>query len=85
MTKPILDSKHYLFTKDSVTVYLTINCLNNLYTVGVNGNALEYAFTSTDNFEANITVAELILEAVKFAKDELSPEFESAKFSPKIT
>lgn len=75
MTKPTLYSKNYLFTRENVTVYLKIDCSNKLYTVGIQDAGVESAFTSTDNFEANIIAAELILDAVTFAKDEMKPEF----------
>jgi hypothetical protein len=76
MTKPTLYSKSYLFTKDNVTVYLKIDCINRLYTVGVQDSCLENAFTATNDFENNITAAALILDAVTFAKDEMKPDFE---------
>ena len=75
MTKPTLYSKNYLFTKDNVTVYLKIDCLNKLYTVGIQNANVETAFTATEDFENNIVAAELILDAVTFAKDEMKPEF----------
>ena len=76
MTKPTLYSKNYLFTRENVTVYLKIDCCNKVYTVGIQDTSVENAFTSTDNFESNIIAAELMLDAVTFAKDEMKPEFE---------
>ncbi len=75
MTKPTLYSKNYLFTQGDVTVYLKIDCCNKLYTVGIQDSSVESAFTATENFERNIIAAELILDAVRFAKDEMKPEF----------
>jgi hypothetical protein len=75
MTKPTLYSKNYLFTRNNVTVYLKIDCCNKLYTVGIQDTNVESAFTGTDSFERNIIAAELILDAVIFAKDEMKPEF----------
>ena len=76
MTKPTLYSKNYLFIQGDVTVYLKIDCCNILYTVGIQDSGIENAFTATENFERNIIAAELILDAVRFAKDEMKPEFE---------
>ncbi|MBS1494753.1 MAG: hypothetical protein JST55_14655 [Bacteroidetes bacterium] len=75
MTKPTLYSKNYLFIKENITVYLKIDCCNNLYTVGIQDTNIENAFSATENFDRNIIAAELILDAVRFAKDEMKPEF----------
>ena len=75
MTKPTLDSKQYLFEKGSVTVYLEIDCRRKIYSVGIKDSNIENSFTATDDFENNITAAELIMDAVTFAKDEMQPEF----------
>lgn len=75
MTKPTLYSKNYLFTRENITVYLKIDCCNKLYTVGIQDTSVESAFTATENFDRNIIAAELILDAVRFAKDEMKPEF----------
>ena len=75
MTKPTLYSKNYLFTKGNVTVYLKIDCVNKLYTAGIQDSNVQNAFTATEDFENNIIAAELLLDAATFAKDELKPEF----------
>ena len=75
MTKPILDTKQYLFTKEGVTVYLEIDCQRKIYSVGLKDSDIQNAFTATDNFRANIAAASLILDAVIFAKDEMQPEY----------
>jgi len=75
MTAPVLDTKQYIFTKNDVTVYLEINCRRKLYSVDVKDSCIENIFSSTDNFDFNITAAELIADAVTFAKDELNPNF----------
>lgn len=75
MTKPTLESKQYLFTKESVTLRLEIDCRRKLYTISIRDSDIESSFTATDNFESNITAAELILDAVRFAKDEMKPDF----------
>lgn len=75
MTKPILYSKNYLFTRENVTVYLKIDFCNKLYTVGIQDTSVESAFTATNNFENNIIAVELMLDAVTFAKDEMKPDF----------
>ncbi len=75
MTKPILDSKHYLFTKENITVYLEIDCQRKIYSVGVKDSGIENIFIGTEDFENNILTAELILDAVTFAKDEMKPDF----------
>jgi hypothetical protein len=75
MTKPILDTKQYLFTKEGVTVYLEIDCQRKIYSVGIKDADMQNSFTATDNFSANITAASLILDAVTFAKDEMQPEY----------
>lgn len=77
MTKPILDTKQYLFTKENVTVYLEIDCQRKIYSVGIKDTGIESAFIGTDNFDENIICAELILDAVNFAKDEMKPDFEN--------
>jgi hypothetical protein len=76
MIKPTLYSKNYLFTKENITVHLKIDCCNKLYSVGIQDTSIESAFTATENFDRNIIAAELILDAVRFAKDEMKPEFE---------
>ncbi len=76
MTKPTLDTKQYLFIKENVTVWLEIDCQRKLYSLGVKDSNIENSFTATDDFENNITTAELIFDAVTFAKDEMKPEFE---------
>jgi len=75
MTKPTLNIKQYLFTKENVTVLLEIDCQRKIYTVAVKDTSIEDLFISTDDFENNITAAELILDAVTFAKDEMKPDF----------
>jgi len=75
MTAPILNTKEYLFIKNDVTVYLEIDCRRKMYSLAIKDAGIESIFTASDNFEFNITAAELMLDAAIFAKDELKPDY----------